>query len=127
MGLILHFPEGTAALGRRGSIPLLHKGAEEAAFPVPGESGLFGIFQQAAGRLVPLLARQRGRPAAWLRASDKTWTEETSVNLENQFLLLPPCPAVGFTGLVYLAAQVLQKETERRKQHLYFCAWLVCF
>lgn len=109
MGLVLHLPEGAAALGRRGSIPLLHEGAEEAPFPVPGECGLFGILQEAAGGLVPLLAGQRGGPACWLCASDETWAGETGVNVDNPFLFPPPCPALGFIGLVYLPAQVLQR------------------
>lgn len=109
MGLVLHLPEGTAALGRRGSVPLLHEGAEEAAFPVPGERGLFGILQEAAGGLVPLLAGQGGGPACWLCASDETWAEETGVNLDNLFPFPPPCPALGFMGLVCLPAQTLQR------------------
>lgn len=109
MGLVLHLPERTAALGRRGSVPLLHEGAEEAPFPVPGERGLFGILQEAAGGLVPLLAGQRRGPACWLCASDETWAEETRVSLDNLFPFPPPCSALGFMGLVYLPAQMLQR------------------
>lgn len=101
MGLVLHLPEGAAALGGCGSVPLLHEGAEEAPFPVPGERGLFGILQEAAGGLVPLLAGQRGGPACWLRASDETWEGETGLSLDNLIPFSPPCPALGFTGLVY--------------------------
>lgn len=109
MGLVLHLPEGAAAFGRRGSIPLLHEGAEEAPFPVPGERGLFGILQEAAGGFVPLLAGQCGGPACCLCASDKTWAGETGVNLDNLFPFPPPCPALGFTGLVYVPAQALHR------------------
>lgn len=127
VGLVLHLPEGTAALGRRGSIPLLHKRAEEAPFPVPGERGLFGILQEAAGGLVPLLAGQRGGPACRLCASDETWAEETGVNLHNLFPFPPPCPALSFMGLVYLPAQVLQRQSERRSENLYFIIFSLLF